>query len=478
MSISGYSANGNKEIGIMVLLVFLAICPAFRAAAQQNNTKTSIVFGGYRSGAVDSRRIGELNAFLETSVTNRDTLPFIQFHTVDPEELNRILYELEQPDTSKRHDFDFTLFGDIVRNDNGYSVKTQLIHQTTTQIIPFFETGVADSDLESVVKRHGQEIVAVIRDMHTQMEVTFSAILKAEEAGEYELALRWIWIYKIRKGNTTDLELAELRIQQKAGRIPPPPSVFDLIDTISRAGNAIETAFDNSLPVSKRERSYNDSKRLLAVIDLDPAVAAPDYEPRIVRIRERIAEYERVHISDDLYTGGIEAAFNQPVLFRDIFGMDYLDYYPHISAVSLNWLIPVDSPAFQPYLKLNYLGFLNHAAQKVEYLDDAAVYGISLTAGVQWQWQIKKLFFPYVFVGGGYCHYLEWVKDSDSSATANYGAVLYEGGAGLRIHVTPNIAVFGNIGINFNNGQPFAFSINYSAGVSYFFYGKTSSYSY
>jgi hypothetical protein len=159
-------------------------------------------------------------------------------------------------------------------------------------------------------------------------------------------------------------------------------------------------------------------------------------------------------------------------------GLDYLDYYPHISAVSLSWLIPVDSPEFQPYLKLNYLGFLNHAAQKTEYLNDAAVYRIILAAGCQWQWQIKKLFFPYIFIGGGYSHYIEHVKDSDSSATANYGAILFEGGAGLRIHITPNIAVFGNIGIDYNNGQPMAFSINYSAGVSCLFYGKTNSYSY
>jgi hypothetical protein len=474
MSISDYSTNGNKAINI-ILLVFFAFCPGFLAVAQQDNAKNTIVFGGYRSDVVDSGRMGELNTFLETSVTNRDTYSFIQLHTVDPEELNRILYELDQSDTSKRHHFDFTLFGDIVRNDNGYSVKTQLLHHKTTQIIPFFEVAVADSDMESVVKGHGQEIVALIQDIHTQLAVTFQAILEAEEAGEYELALRWIRIYKMQKGNTTALELAEQRIQKKAGRIPPSLVVFYLIDTVSRAGYTIDLAFDNSLPVSERERLYNESKKLLVSIERDPA--ATDYQRRIVEIRERIAEYERVHIND-LYTGGIEAAFNQPIVFRDMLGIDYLDYYPHISAVSLNWLIPVDSPIFQPYLKLNYLGFLNHAAQKAEYLNDAAVYRIILAAGFQYQWQIKKLFFPYIFAGVGYSHYIEYVKDSDNSATANYGAILFEGGAGLRIHITPNIAVFGNVGIDCNSGQPLAFSINYSAGVSYLFYGKTNSYSY
>jgi hypothetical protein len=475
MSISGYATNSNKAISIMVFLAFFVFCPGFQAAAQQDNAKVSIVFGGYRAGAVDSGRMGQLNTFLETSVTNRDTYSFIQLHTVDPEELNRILYELEsdQRDTSKRQHFDFTLFGDIARNDNGYSVKTQLIHNKTTQIIPFFEADVADSKLESVVKGHGQQIVTLIKDM--QLEVTFQAILEAEVAGAYELALRWIWICKMRNGSTTELELAEQRIQKKAGRTPPPSSAFDLIDTVSRAGYTIELAFDYSLPVSERERLYHESKKLLVAIERDPA--APDYQHYIESIRGKVAEYERVH-SNDIYTGGIEVAFNQPIVFWDIMGIDYLEYYPHISAVSLNWLIPIDSPTFQPYLKLNYLGFLNHAVQKAEYLNDAAVYRIILAVGFQCQWQIKKLFFPYVFAGAGYSHYIEQVKDSDSSATAHYGAILFEGGAGLKIHITPNIAVFGNVGIDYNNGQPMAFSINYSTGVGCLFYGKTSSYSY
>jgi hypothetical protein len=439
------------------------------------------VFVGYKPGTLSAGEIAHYNAILETTVGNINTMAYIQLHTVEPEELSRIRYELDRPDTVKVHRFDYTLYGDIAKNGDEYVVRTRLVNNKSTRVIPpsYYSGKAAAADLEAVVRQHGREVVEALRMLKTP--ITLDSIIELEKSELYETALQWLNYYEIQQStNATELAKAlpiEKRIQEKIGGTPSAlPDIFYVPDQLSKADYAIDRALQHrSLKRNEREDLYRESKRLLDTAERADTDAA--YRNESTKIREKIAEYERRHLND-LYTGGIEAAFFDPLVFMNLMDDDILDYYPNICGVLLNWIIPADDANMQFYLTLDYLGFMNQAVQKAEYLDEALLYRITLTGGLRYQWQLWKTVFPYIFLGIGYSHVIEYVQDSEGSAAANFSSLLLESGAGTRIHITPNIALFGNIGLDLNLGLPLAFSVQYSAGVSWLFYGKTNSYSY
>jgi len=176
-------------------------------------------------------------------------------------------------------------------------------------------------------------------------------------------------------------------------------------------------------------------------------------------------------------TGGIELAFVKPLLWREWAKSEsILDYYPDISGVSLTWFIPSSDSVRvfdQPYVKFSYWGFNNNAVEKALYLEEAAIHVLTLSGGYQFTWMFKRYFYPYLFMGAGYRHSIEYARDRNAEAFLHFGALLYEAGLGFKIHIPEaNLMLSTNMGFELSTGEPMSAGINFSFGLAYLFHGS------
>ncbi|MCL2761984.1 MAG: hypothetical protein FWD36_02100 [Treponema sp.] len=255
------------------------------------------------------------------------------------------------------------------------------------------------------------------------------------------------------------------------------------MDNLSRADALIDSALTSS-SARDRERFYRQSSNLLRnALEIMDQDKLDSLRHNIENIKSKIKRYEDRHIRE-FNTGGIEVAYLEPIILYNLLGPQIKDYYPNICGLSLTWFISSNSgrnkPVFnQPYIKFGYLGLNNTAIQKALYIDEAVLYGLFLSVGYQFHlWPTRTSFlFPFLHLGAGYNHFIEYAKDSTAEAYLNFGQLLYEGGLGLKLHIPKaNLILAAVAGADMGIGEPISFSVNCSFGLTYLFYGKTKIY--
>jgi hypothetical protein len=376
--------------------------------------------------------------------------------------------------------FDYTLFGDISKDNGSYNIYTTLIKNNSNQVLKFPSMNIAENYVEDIVRAHGAEIVRFLRNI--QLTITISSIEKAENNGDYDTALQRIDLYVFQNGNSTDIEDIKLRIEKKkdalqSGGSPRNNTASSGIDELlSQTRFMIDSALDKSVSAENRKKYYDEAVRLVRIIHESDVSLSVTLIQNIASVEQKIVKYENEYI-ENVLTGGVELSFTAPLLFEDVFTEDaFLEYYPDISGLTGSWIIPGDSESWQLYLKLNYWGFNNHAVQKSLYLDDARVYKLSLSFGAQILWRLTEVLYPFIFFDGGYIHFLEYAKDDSASALVNFGGILYGIGGGIRVRIAPHFMLDGNVGAEIVTGGAISFAISYSLGISYFFYGEYTVY--
>jgi hypothetical protein len=457
---------GRKK-GLVLFATVFMFCIIYPIPAQQENKKITIVPAGYRIiGQTGSNDEKHINNLLETILSKQEFFPFMTLATISPDDLNRIRREIGQPAYRFEQRFDYTVYGDITVNSRQYRISTVLIHNITTQRISWYDPNV--SSIESAIEDHALKMVDFLKNI--QLDVTIDSIKKAAQDGNIEAALMRIDIYRYKYGDSTELQDIELSLRKQSPDARPIANTRT-IDILRRADALIDAALAAN-STKGGDQYYQQSAELLNTLREDEKA---EYRDTINGIQGKIEKYaNRVR---EFNTGGIGLAYFRPVMLNDIFsGRSPQDYYPDIFALSLTWFIPrseLDKLFNQPYIRFTYLGFNNHTIQKAAYLEDAAIYGLSLFVGFQINWMLEKYILPYVFLGGGYTHFIEYASDGTSEAFLTFGQINYQAGLGLKLHIpTVNLILSADAGADFGTGSPMTISLNYSFGLTYLFYGK------
>jgi hypothetical protein len=450
----------------MVFGTIFMLCIIYPILAQQDN-KITVVNRGYRiTGQIKASTEKHFNNLLESTLSKDEFSSFMALATNNVDDLNRIEREIGRTTTLQfEQRFDYTVYGDITVSSGENSITTVLIHNKTTRQKKLYDINV--SNIESVIKDHALIIINLIKDI--QLDVTIDSIKKAAQDGNIDTALMRLEIYRYKYGDSTELQDIELSLRKQ------PPDTFSILnagtkETLRKAGALIDAALAAN-SIKDGDKNYQLSVDLLNILSEDER---EEFQSTINNIQNKIEKYtDRVR---EFNTGGIGLAYFGPLLLNDLFSSNILDYYPDIFGLSLTWFIPrsdLDILFDQFYIRFTYLGFNNHAIQKAAYLEDAAIYGLSLSAGFQFCWMLEKNILPYIYFGGGYTHFIEYASDITSEAFLNFGQINYQAGLGLKLHIpTMNLMLSADMGTDFGTGNPMTISLNYSFGLTYLFYGK------
>jgi hypothetical protein len=439
----------------------------------QQHAKITVVVAGYetigQSGPHDN---DHFNRILQATLSRSEYFQFMEIVNIDPNDRNRIRRQVGQTGSHfMQQDFNYTVIGDIIINSGRYNIRTVLMDNRTTQSREWFGTGIFDIlDTESTIEAHGKEIAEFLRYM--PLSVTIDNVRNAIQDGNYEEARLRINIIRFKYGDSIELRDIEWQLQEdrevaseKKKKNPR------AIEILSRANSLIELALVARL-LSDGDRYYQQSYNLLNSLSEDEN---EEYQDSIKDIKRKMERYkERIR---EFNTGGIEFAYFRPLLWNEfIIGESILDYYPDIFGLSLTWFIPVYNTVRvfnQPYIRFAYLGFGNNAVEKAIYLENAAIYVLSLSGGYNFSWMLTRYIFPSFFVGAGYRHFIEYAQDMNSEAFLNSGQLHYEGGLGFKVHIpTVNLMLSTNIGVDFGTGEPMTVGINFHFGLAYLFHGK------
>jgi hypothetical protein len=436
--------------------------------SQTNTTIEAALWGYYstNSSYTDEQSLKNYTLYFLSEYQRYDVNNMVRFYTLDNKQIARI----QDIFTDNPHVI-YTLQGTITKKGDIYTIST-MIHGKNREYMKvcYNETGI--EGITGIMMKHAKEIYDYFSLLRTEISLSLNDALKSFESGEYAIALDKLNIIENKHGKSQQID--ELRNQIIARTMKKDASeAISSIDTeLVKAEYAINVALSNKVSPDETERFYNEAIIIIRRIkELTEQIMDKNFDSKMNGIERKISEYEE-NYRHTIYTGGFEFFLDKPFPFilsgPDI---DLQETYPHLLGFSFKYIIPFDS-VLMFYVNLGYVGINNHAEQMPLYLTDAAFHSISLSLGMHIQLHINKTIAPYLFFGSGYTHLIEYAADEKDSVILNFPGGALDVGAGVRAHITPNLALDGKFQWSLCIYETMMHNVTFSIGAAYLFHGR------